>query len=314
MPIEPPTEADRLRLRDDLRHRVELVRETGWSDYESTWSAGEVLGVRAVLDEEHADAALPLWAPTLWGLTDSETDAARGYPSTRWWFATVMSHDAEESIDLTRPAGWPPIDPDDGWATILTELRADLERIDPGHTVRQVKQKGGTLSVWVDASDPALADALHDRIAEAETESARTCERCGQPGRIRQRTDGWWQALCGEHAETEPRADMSEAPPPPTTVGELRALLEGVPGEALLLTDAYEGGFTSILAATLVEVQRLDRHGEQDYLGDYETVAEAQRQTAEPAGGSPWNPIEDFEPPTLIGEPVTALILTREGR
>lgn len=116
----------------------------------------------------------------------------------------IWSRGVSEAVHtdaMTENSGWPPIDPDDGWATILTELRADLERIDPGHTVRQVKQKGGTLSVWVEASDPALADALHDRIAEAEAESARTCERCGQPGRIRQRADGWYQALCDEHAE-----------------------------------------------------------------------------------------------------------------
>ncbi|WP_142706826.1 hypothetical protein [Mycobacterium shimoidei] len=97
--------------------------------------------------------------------------------------------------------GWPPIDPADGWAKLLTELRADLERIDPGLVVRQVKQKGGQLCVWAEASDPALAEAVHARIAEAEQQSATTCERCGQPGRIQQRPDGWYQALCPEHSE-----------------------------------------------------------------------------------------------------------------
>lgn len=97
--------------------------------------------------------------------------------------------------------GWPPIDPNDGWAELLTHLRADLARIDPGLVVRQVKQKGGTLSVWAEASAPELADAVHARITAAEDESGRTCERCGQPGTIRQRADGWYQALCAQHAE-----------------------------------------------------------------------------------------------------------------
>lgn len=166
------------------------------------WSSGEVLGVRAVLGEPGAvDTAVETWAPTLWGAGAAGADARTGYQSTRRWFSAVMSLDAEESIDLTRSTGWPPIDPDDGWAKLLTDLRDDLERIDPGLVVRQVKQKGGTLSVWAEASAPELADAVHARITAAEDESGRTCERCGQPGTIRQRADGWYQALCAQHAE-----------------------------------------------------------------------------------------------------------------
>lgn len=101
---------------------------------------------------------------------------------------------------MTAPNNWPPIDPADGWAEILTELRDDLIQTDPGHVVRQVKQKGGVLEVWVEASGPILADAVNRRIAAAQEQSARTCERCGQPGKIRQRPDGWYQALCNRHA------------------------------------------------------------------------------------------------------------------
>lgn len=100
----------------------------------------------------------------------------------------------------TDARGWPPIDPDDGWAGILTALRDDLKRIDPFLVVRQVKQKFGALEVWVAESDPALADAVRERITAAEEQSARTCERCGKPGRIQRRPDGWYQALCQQHA------------------------------------------------------------------------------------------------------------------
>ncbi|CPT03396.1 MULTISPECIES: hypothetical protein [Mycobacteriaceae] len=200
--MDAPTNADRDRRAADLRERAELVREHGWSGYVNIWSSGEVLGVRAVLGEPGAlDAACSIWAPTLWGAGAADADARTGYQSTREWFATVMSRNAEESIDLTRPSGWPPIDPADGWAKLLTDLRDDLERIDPHLVVRQVKQKGGQLSVWAEASVPELADAVHTRITEAEQQSARTCELCGQPGTIRQRPDGWYQSLCARHAE-----------------------------------------------------------------------------------------------------------------
>ncbi|WP_139360200.1 hypothetical protein [Mycobacterium sp. D16Q16] len=106
--------------------------------------------------------------------------------------------------------GWPRIDPDDGWAQILTDLQRDLLEIDPGHTVRQVKQKFGVLCVYVTASDPALAEAVHERITAAEEQSTRTCERCGLPGRIQQKPNGWLQALCGEHAAEAPKEEWGE--------------------------------------------------------------------------------------------------------
>ncbi|SIJ95008.1 hypothetical protein [Mycobacteroides abscessus] len=204
-----PTSEDRDRRAADLRERAALVRRDGWAPYESTWSAGEVAGVRAVLGEPGAvEEATEMWATTLWGAGAAEADARTGYQSTRRWFAALRGHCA----------------------------------LDVPHKAAEV---------------PAG---------------------------------------------------------PVTTAGELRALLEGVPDDVLILTQGYEGGFTTISSATLHEVQQLDRHGEKDYLGRYELIDEAQRQAAEPPGGSPWNPIYDFEPPTLLGEPVTALILTREGR
>lgn len=200
MPIEPLPDSVRDRLAQFLREWAARVRGGGWDDYENVLSAGEVAGVRAVLNEPGAvDAAVEQWAATLWGLAGAEADAAAGYPRTRWWFSAVMPHDTAP-IDLTPPTGWPPIDPGDGWAGILTELQRDLERIDPGLVVRQVKQKFGTLEVWAEASDPALADAVHERITAAQELSARTCERCGQSGHVRQKPSGWYQALCDEHA------------------------------------------------------------------------------------------------------------------
>ncbi|MBN7463496.1 hypothetical protein PP568_06685 [Mycobacteroides abscessus] len=98
------------------------------------------------------------------------------------------------------------------------------------------------------------------------------------------------------------------------TVGDLIAELSQHVPEAVLLTDGYEGGFTTLAALTVTEVQRLDRDEDQsDYLGPYETVDEAQRQAAL----SPDDPeiaIGGIAPPRLVGDPVHAVILRRKGR
>lgn len=99
--------------------------------------------------------------------------------------------------------------------------------------------------------------------------------------------------------------------PPPPTAGELRQFLAGFPETARVLTDGYEGGFSEILGATRMEVQQLDRHGGDDYLGDYEEVSEALRQAERSQRGTAAGAVP---PPTLIGKPVTAVVLTREGR
>lgn len=92
-----PSSEDRDRRAADLRERAALVRANGWEPYENTWSSGEVLGVRAVLGEPEAvDAAVELWAPTLWGAGAADADARTGYRSTRKWFAAVAQDDAME--------------------------------------------------------------------------------------------------------------------------------------------------------------------------------------------------------------------------
>lgn len=110
-----------------------------------------------------------------------------------------------QTVTVTEPEqsanGWPPIDPSDGWAQILTDLQRDLQQIDPDHVVRQVKQKFGVLRVYVTSSDPALAAAVTERIRDAETESARTCEKCGRPGQLHQRDSGWYRTVCDLHAQ-----------------------------------------------------------------------------------------------------------------
>lgn len=95
-----PSSEDRDRRAADLRERAALVRANGWEPYENTWSSGEVLGVRAVLGEPGAvDAAVELWAPTLWGAGAADADARTGYRSTRKWFAAAAQDD--DNLEMT---------------------------------------------------------------------------------------------------------------------------------------------------------------------------------------------------------------------
>jgi hypothetical protein len=92
----------------------------------------------------------------------------------------------------------------DGWFNILWRLCLHLEPVvteletETGERfeVVQVKEKLGTLRFYVSHH----MDAIDRRIAEAQKESSRTCEICGQPGKRRE-TGGGVRAVCDEHAQ-----------------------------------------------------------------------------------------------------------------
>ena len=93
----------------------------------------------------------------------------------------------------------------DGWFDILWRLCVDLEPLvaelekEAGERfeVVQVKQKLGTLRFYVSHH----TDPIDKRITEAQKESSRTCEACGQPGKQRE-TGGGVRARCDEHAHS----------------------------------------------------------------------------------------------------------------
>ncbi|QIP38040.1 hypothetical protein G9444_0796 [Rhodococcus erythropolis] len=96
------------------------------------------------------------------------------------------------------------------------------------------------------------------------------------------------------------------------TVDELRALLAGLPGQMPVLVSGYEGGFAAVAHAGVAEVQELDRGGDVDYLGRFVTPEQA---TEEIDGrGADWLYMAGGEPTKLVGNPITALVLSREGR
>jgi len=125
---------------------------------------------------------------------DLEEKLAKRFPS---WF--IVNGDVRHSL---MPFGF---EHGDGWYNILWRLCVDLEPLvaeleketSERFEVVQVKQKLGTLRFYVSHH----TDPIDKRIAEAQEESSRTCEVCGQPGRQRE-TGGGVRARCDEHAHS----------------------------------------------------------------------------------------------------------------
>jgi hypothetical protein len=80
----------------------------------------------------------------------------------------------------------------DGWFPIIWRLSQKLEPIAQvdGLRAEQVKEKFGSLRFYTNIDAPEIDAA----IEEAERESARTCEKCGEPGKIGGKH--WAKCLC----------------------------------------------------------------------------------------------------------------------
>ena len=91
-----------------------------------------------------------------------------------------------------------------GWYPILARLEERLQQIDPDYRVHQIKEKFGTLRFYFSSSN---WDACRAVLADAEAESERTCERCGNPGRLRKR-NGWFRTVCDDCAQSGGYRDL----------------------------------------------------------------------------------------------------------
>ena len=90
-----------------------------------------------------------------------------------------------------------------GWGGILTNAFKQIaETFDKAgvdfseFSVLQIKEKFGELRIYTGALDAAVADQVYKIIDDAETESGRTCEWCGKPGKAR--GGGWIKTLCDD--------------------------------------------------------------------------------------------------------------------
>ena len=78
----------------------------------------------------------------------------------------------------------------DGWLWLLDELIGKIVCIDPLASASQIKEKYGTLRVYM----MSTTDEIEDLIEEYEVLSETVCELCGSPGKIND--DGWISVRC----------------------------------------------------------------------------------------------------------------------
>lgn len=88
-----------------------------------------------------------------------------------------------------------------GWFRLLSDLDQSIAACIPDYEVAQCKEKFGALRYYVsfpEGTPEVEITRARALISEAEAISARTCETCGAPGKIR--GEGWVGAACEEHA------------------------------------------------------------------------------------------------------------------
>lgn len=94
-----------------------------------------------------------------------------------------------------------------GWHNLIYKLCADIYKIAPNVRVGQVKEKFGGLRFYIDSygtqeneviSIKSKIDAL---IRQAEKDSFRTCEMCGNRSTAESRGEGWIKTLCDKCEE-----------------------------------------------------------------------------------------------------------------
>lgn len=74
----------------------------------------------------------------------------------------------------------------DGWFDLLSELCAKLKalKLGPAFAVYQIKEKFGTLRFYFSDYLDNKSREVEKLISEATKKSAKTCECCGQPGKL----------------------------------------------------------------------------------------------------------------------------------
>ena len=84
---------------------------------------------------------------------------------------------------------------EEGWIPMLRELLTEFRELKSKMKIRQIKEKYGQLRVYGD--DATVGEyALIDTYC---TRSMKTCEICGQEGKLRKTNTGWFYTSCEEH-------------------------------------------------------------------------------------------------------------------
>lgn len=95
-----------------------------------------------------------------------------------------------------------------GWMPILQTALSKLSNLSVTNgkviEIHQVKEKFGGLVIYTNMYSPEIAQIVND----ASSESYKTCEVCGSPGRLRTTRPGgsragWHKTLCDECAKQQ---------------------------------------------------------------------------------------------------------------
>ena len=84
-----------------------------------------------------------------------------------------------------------------GWWPIVVDLYNDIEKISPNHRIVQIKEKFGGLRYYYESANN---DAVNDLVQEAERKCYITCEKCGEPGKLRN-YNRLYPTLCDKHVD-----------------------------------------------------------------------------------------------------------------
>ena len=90
-----------------------------------------------------------------------------------------------------------------GWALIVMKCHRELQHLDPGYRIAQIKEKFGGLRYYFDSTvpyDSITYDIMRCVVNEAEAQCARTCQLCGAEGTLRN-NGGCYKTLCDEHTK-----------------------------------------------------------------------------------------------------------------
>lgn len=145
-------------------------------------------------------------------MSDEQWFRDRGWRHTGAFRAWVLKHNVGPSMnDRYRrqpdqiPANYSGFDGEvgEGWVPILDRLATDLAALGWDQQCDQIKEKFGTLRFYI----PSGNQKLLERIAQAEDETAETCENCGAPGKIRGKDSGryWVKTFCDDCDRTVSR-------------------------------------------------------------------------------------------------------------
>lgn len=88
----------------------------------------------------------------------------------------------------------------DGWFNIINDLCKTIHDAFANSglpesecpIVAQVKEKFGGLRYYTEAVNPAISNIVYSSISEYERISETICEFCGNPGKLKTKTNGSW--------------------------------------------------------------------------------------------------------------------------